>query len=191
MVGRTLDELQRHPKIKAIRHPVEFESTDDWLAREETIRGFRELARRGLAYDLLVRTRHLRHIPNLFDRIPDLRMVVEHIAKPDIRTGAIDTWAAAMERVSLIPSLYCKLSGMITEADPRHWKSADLKPYVQKVIQCFGYDRVMYGSDWPVCNLAGSYQQQLDALVEALGPMTNEQCAKVFGRNAREFYRLD
>ena len=189
-VAKTLDDLIIHPSFKGVRHLVELDPDPDWLVREEVLRGLGELARRGVPYDLLVRPENLRHILTVAERVPGLRMVVDHIAKPPIRTGAVKDWAAGLAEVARNPSVYCKLSGMITEADWRQWKSADLEPYVHTVVDLFGYDRVMFGSDWPVCLLAGSYEQVFDVLVEALGPLSRDQFAKIFGHNAQTFYQL-
>ena len=189
-VGETLDELISHPKFKGVRRGLESEPNPAWVVREDVLRGLGELARRGISYDLLVQPEHLRYVPVVAERVPDLRMVVDHIAKPPIKAGAIRDWAADLAEVAKIPSVYCKLSGMITEADWQHWKPADLEPYVHTVLELFGYDRVMFGSDWPVCLLAGSYGQVRDALVEALGSVSQEQYAKIFGRNTQAFYRL-
>lgn len=189
-VGRVLDELTRRPKLVGIRHQVESDPDDAWLSREAAIRGLKEVAARGLAYDLLVRPRHLKYIPPLAERVPDLRMVVDHIAKPLIAQQVMEPWASDMAAVAAIPSIYCKVSGMVTEADHRRWRTQDLRPYVAHVVSLFGFDRLMWGSDWPVCLLAATYDQVLQSALEAIGPMAQEDRAKLLGRNAIEFYRL-
>jgi L-fuconolactonase len=189
-VGKDLDDLQRHPKFKGIRHIVEDEPDDAWLLRPVVLAGLAELERRDIPYDLLVHPRHLQYIPALRDRCPRLRFVVDHIAKPRIREKQFDDWAREMEAVAALPQMWCKLSGMITEADGKNWTAADLRPYVDHVVKIFGYDRVMFGSDWPVCTLAGSYQQVVDALREALGPLAPANASRVWGATAREFYQL-
>ncbi len=189
-VGRVLDELMRRPKLVGIRHQVESDPDDAWLGREAAIRGLKEVAARGLAYDLLVRPRHLKHVPPLAERVPDLRMVVDHIAKPLIAQQVMEPWASDMAAVAAIPGIYCKVSGMLTEADHRRWRVQDLKPYVAHVVSLFGFDRLMWGSDWPVCLLAATYDQVLHSALEAIGPLSQEDKAKLLGRNALEFYRL-
>jgi len=189
-LGQDLDGLQRHPKFKGVRHLLHDEPDEAWMLHPEVVAGFKELERRGVPYDLLVRPQHLRHVPELRDRCPRLNLVIDHISKPPIAIGKMDNWQQDIEKVAELPNVWCKLSGMITEADWKRWSPQDLKPYVTHVVQCFGYDRLMFGSDWPVCNLAGSYQQVVDALRTVLGPLSPDDAAKVWGRNACQFYQL-
>lgn len=123
--------------------------------------------------------------------VPDLPLVVDHIGKPQIRVGQFDDWVAALARWAQIPQMTIKLSGMVTEADWHNWRPADLRPYVEKAIELFGVDRVMYGSDWPVCTLAGSYAQVLEASMACLTGLTPEEKAMVMGENAKRFYGMD
>jgi len=189
-VGATLDELQRHPKFKGVRHLVHDEPDVNWLIREDVLRGLGELARRGIPYDLLLRPPHLPLVPRLAERIPELRMVIDHIAKPLIATQRMDGWAEGMETASKIPQLHCKLSGMITEDDPDGWKAERLGPYVQHVFSLFGPDRLMFGSDWPVCTLAGTWKEVLAAFTQAVGPQSMEVREKLLGETAARFYGL-
>ena len=188
-LGDVLDLLQRHPRFKGVRHPVHDESDDRWLLRPNVIAGLKELQRRELPYDLLLRPRHLTLIPELMDKVPDLRMVIDHIAKPDIAARMWEPWAGDMERASTFPQMYVKLSGMITEA-AKPSRATDLKPYVQHVINLFGFDRCMFGSDWPVCFLAGSWKEVLAGFTQAHGPLPKEMRAKMTGETAAKFYRL-
>lgn len=189
-LGKDLDELQRHTKFKAIRHMIHDEPDDAWMVRADVVAGFRELEGRNIPYDLLVRPPHLKFVPQLREQCPRLRLVIDHIAKPLIATGKMEGWDRDIERVAALPNVWCKLSGMITEARWESWTPEDLTPYVAHVVGCFGYDRVMFGSDWPVCNLAGSYKRVTDALRQTLGPLSAEDSAKVWGRSARQFYQL-
>ncbi len=190
-VGRVLDRLARRPKLVGIRHLVHDEPDEAWLMREDVIAGLKELARRGLAYDLLLRTRHLKYVPPLVERVPDLRMVVDHIAKPRIADGALEPWATDIAAVADIPGVYCKLSGLVTEADHAGWRVEDLKPFVSHVVDRFGLDRLMFGSDWPVCLLAASsYGRVLRAALDAVGPISAAEKARLMGGAAIEFYRL-
>ena len=190
-VGQMLDKLAPHPKLKGIRAVVQDEPDDDWLIRKDALRGLREVARHTLTYDVLVHPRHLKSVPVFAREVPTLRMVVDHIAKPLIADRQMEPWATDISAVASIPGIYCKISGMVTEADHANWKVDDLKPYVQHVVEGFGFDRIMFGSDWPVCLLAASYDQVLQAALDAIGPMTPEQRAKFLSGNARAFYRLD
>jgi L-fuconolactonase len=187
--GRQLDDFARHPKFKGVRHLVESEP-DDWLAREDALGGMREVAARGLAFDLLVHTRHLRHVPALADRVPGLRMVVDHMAKPPIASGAIDEWADAIGRVADVPGVRCKLSGLVTEASHGGWAEGDLRPYVERALDLFGAGRMMFGSDYPVCLLAADYGRVLGAFRALLAGLGEEDRRRVFSENAEEFYGL-
>lgn len=190
-VGRTLENLQRHPKFKGIRYPIEAEPDDAWILRNDVLSGFRELERRKIPFDLVIYPRHLRYLPSLKEKCPQLRLVIDHLALPPIAEKRMDGWDRDMEIVAQLPDVWCKLSGMITRADPRNWKPPDLKPYVDHVIEQFGCGRVMFGTDWPICTLAGSYKQAVDALREVLGPISNEHSAMVWGGSARRFYQLE
>jgi L-fuconolactonase len=189
-VGHTLDRCQRHPKFKGIRHIVHDEPDLHWLLRPDVLRGLHELARRDLPYDLLLRPPHLPLIPELADKAPGLRMVIDHIAKPLIASRQLEPWAVDMERVARIPGIHCKLSGMITEADHQNLTSQALRPYVQHVLQLFGPDRLMFGSDWPVCLLAGSWKKVLAAFTQACGPVPQVEREKMLGGTAMKFYNL-
>ena len=158
-VGDDLDSLLEYGQLVGIRHQVEDDPDDDWLVADETIRGFEEIAARGLAYDMLVKPRHMKHVPTVAERVPELRMVIDHIAKPLIADGVMEPWASDMAAIANIPGVYCKVSGMVTEADHDNWSVDDLRPYVEHVREQFGMDRLMFGSDWPVCLLASSYRR--------------------------------
>ncbi len=187
---KDLDELQSHSRFKGVRHLIENEPDDAWMIRQDALRGFAELERRNLPYDLLVWPRHLKYVPILRDRCPRLKLVVDHIAKPPIAQGKLDAWARDLETVAGLPNIWCKLSGLVTQADWNTVTANDLRPYIRHAIAVFGYERVMFGSDWPVCTLARTYQPVVEILREALGPISEEHGAKVWGRNAIDFYRL-
>jgi L-fuconolactonase len=189
-VGATLDELQRHPKFKGVRHPVHDEPDVNWLVREDVLQGLGELARRGIPYDLLLRPQHLLLTTRVAERVPELRMVIDHIAKPLIAVQRMDGWAEDMEAASKLPRVFCKLSGMITEDHPRGWSAGRLRPYVQHVLSLFGPDRLMFGSDWPVCTLAGTWKEVLAAFTQAIGPQTIDIREKLLGTTAAGFYGL-
>ncbi len=189
-IGYDLDTIMRRDKLVGIRHQVEDDPDDDWLTRDATIRGLREIASRDLAYDMLVRPRHMKHIPTVAEKVPNLRVVIDHIAKPLIARGIVEPWDALMKDIADIPGVHCKVSGMVTEADHSNWKVADLIPYVSHVREVFGMERLMFGSDWPVCLFAASYKQVVDAAIESIGPMTAEERAGFMGGNAARFYKL-
>jgi len=192
-VSRTLRDLTSSSggdTLVGIRHQVHDEPDPAWLLREDVRRGLRAVGESGLAYDFLVRTRELPAARRTALDFPEMRFVIDHIAKPAIKVGAIQEWAEAMAPMGQLPNVFCKLSGMITEADWSAWRPDDLVPYVRRVLGWFGEDRVMFGSDWPVCLLAGSYARVFDALVYALGGVSQSANAKIFGGNAVLFYRL-
>jgi len=190
-VGDVLDELQRHPKFKGVRHLVHDEPDANWLVREDVLRGLGELARRKIPYDLLLRPQHLPLVPRIAERVPELRMVIDHIAKPLIATQRMDGWSEDIVAAAKIPQVYCKLSGMITEDDPRGWKAEHLRPYVQHVLALFGPDRLMFGSDWPVCTLAGTWKEVLASFTQSIGPQPIEAREKLLGGAAARFYGLE
>jgi L-fuconolactonase len=189
-VGHTLDELQQDPHFKGVRHIWHDEPQDDWLARSSAVRGLKEVASRGLTYDFLVRPRHLKFVLPIMDRVPDLRAVIDHIAKPDILHREVEPWLSSLRRVASIPGMMCKVSGMVTEADHHGWTHEDLKPYIAHVLGMFGWDRLMYGSDWPVCLLAGTYPKVIEATRSGLASLRPHEKAAVFGGNAVRFYGL-
>ena len=189
-LGHVLDRLQVHPKFKGVRHPVHDEPDDRWLLRPAVLDGLRELERRRIPYDLLLRPQHLAIVPELAEKLPGLPLVIDHIAKPKIAQQLMDGWASDMERIAKIPHIHVKLSGMITEADPMKWTAGDLRPYVQLVLSLFGADRLMFGSDWPVCLLAGSWKEVLAAFTQALGAQPMELREKILGETAQRFYVL-
>jgi L-fuconolactonase len=188
-VATALAELRRHPRLVGIRHLVHEEPDDDWLAREDVLRGLAVLEAMDVPFDLLLRPRHLRHVPRLSERLPRLRMVIDHIAKPEIRDGRLQPWASELRAAAGNPNVWCKLSGMITEADLASWTADDLAPYVETAIDAFGADRLMYGSDWPVCTLAGSYDRVISALRHVLGEIDPAAETSIFGASALAFYR--
>jgi len=148
------------------------------------------LERRRIPYDLLLRPQHLPLVPQLVERVPNLPIVIDHIAKPLIAQGKMEGWAEDMERIAQVPHIHVKLSGMITEAHHTKWTAEHLRPYVQHVLRIFGPDRLMFGSDWPVCLLAGQWKEVLAAFTQALGAHTVEDRAKMLGETARQFYGL-
>jgi L-fuconolactonase len=187
---RLLDGLQTYPKFRGVRHPVHDEDDDRWLLRKDVLRGLRELERRDLTFDLLLRPRHLALIPALVEHVPKLRMAIDHLAKPPIAGGCMDGWAEDLERIADLPQVYVKMSGLITEADHKNWKAHHLKPFVQHAYRVFGPDRLMFGSDWPVCLQAGAWKEVLAVFTQTLGPLPVETRLRLLGGTAAEFYGI-
>ena len=185
-----LDQLQRHPRFRGVRHPVHDEADPQWLLRPEVLAGLAELARRDIPFDLLLRPIHLPLVPLLVDRVPDLRMVIDHLAKPKPGTGDLDAWAHDLSRAAQVPHVYCKLSGLVTEADPGTWTARDFAPLLTHALAAFGAERCLFGSDWPVCCLAASWKQVLAIFTQACGPVPQQQRDWLLGGTAIRFYRL-
>ena len=189
-IDRQLDELTAHPKFKGVRHLVESEPSDDWLIQPFALSGLRQLSRYGLTYDLLVHTRHLKYVPQVVEAVPEVSFVIDHLAKPPIANNEIKEWSQALKPLASYPNVHCKLSGLVTEANWTSWQTDDLRPYVEYALELFGADRLMFGSDYPVCLLAASYDRVLDAFQEILEPLSDADREKIFSNNAAEFYRL-
>jgi L-fuconolactonase len=190
-VDRQLDELTALPKFKGVRHLVESEPADDWLVQPQVLRGLKRLSTYGVSYDLLVHTRHLKHIQKVVDACPGLKLVIDHMGKPPIASGEIETWRQELRQVAANEQINCKLSGLVTEANWTSWTTSDLRPYVDCALELFGSSRLLFGSDHPVCLLAASYEQVLASFRELLNELGDDEEQKIFGSNAAEFYGLN
>ena len=192
-VGDDLDELLDGPSgrwLVGIRHQVHDEPDPDWLRRDDVRRGLAAVQRRGLTYDLLVRAREIPAATDAVRRFPELRFVLDHIAKPRIAAGQDDPWMLGMPTLAAEPNVSVKLSGMVTEADWASWTPDDLRPFVGRVVDWFTPQRLLFGSDWPVCLLAGSYEAVLAGLTAALPAMSPSELERVFGGNAERTYGI-
>jgi L-fuconolactonase len=178
--------------LVGIRHQVHDEPDPRWLLREEVLRGLAAVADAGLSFDLLVRERELPAARAAVERLPQLEFVLDHLAKPRIREGATAPWAGELATLARLPNVTCKVSGMVTEADWAGWTTAQLVPYVRHAAEVFGPERLLFGSDWPVCLLAAGYGEVVaaaEAALEGAGLAPSEREA-VFAGNARRVYRL-
>ena len=192
-VGGTLAGLRGGPggtKLVGIRHQVHDEPDPAWLLRPEVRSGIAAVGDAGLVYDLLVRPRELEAALRTVRDLPDVHFVVDHIAKPPIALGRIDEWATRLRPLAAFPNVFCKLSGMVTEAKWRSWRVDQLLPYVQRVVDWFGPERCLFGSDWPVCLLAASYAQVVDACRRAVGDVSDAEREQIFGVTAIGLYAL-
>ncbi len=194
-VSEILAELQGGPNghlLVGIRHMVHNEDDAAWLLRDAVQRGLAALQQANLGFDLLVRSRELPAALQTVAAFPELRFVLDHLGKPDIMHGVKEPWASLMDGFRAHRDhVWCKLSGMVTEADYQNWCSDDLQPYIQHVLEIFGPQRCMFGSDWPVCTLAGSYSKVLQALVDNLTALSLEQKQQILAFSSIEAYRLD
>lgn len=177
--------------LVGIRHQVEIEPDDEWLLRPSVVAGLHAVASAGLAYDLLVRADQLPAAASVADRLPDLRLVLDHAAKPPIAAGEWEPWASGIAALAAHENVVCKLSGLVTEADWTGWEVGHLRRYVDHVLDVFGPSRLLFGSDWPVCELAASYEVVLDAAVALTGSLSDAERLGVFEHNARCVYGLD
>ena len=192
-VGDDLDELLDGPTgqwLVGIRHQVHDEPDPDWLRRDDVRRGLAAVQRRNLTYDLLIRAREIPAATDAVRYLPDLRFVLDHIAKPCIAAGRDEAWMQGMPALAAEPNVSVKLSGMVTEADWSGWTPDDLRPFVGRVVDWFTPQRLLFGSDWPVCLLASSYETMLSGLTAALPALGPGELEQVFGGNAWRVYRI-
>jgi L-fuconolactonase len=192
-VGDDLDALLDGPggdHLVGIRHQVHDEDDPRWLCRDDVRRGLLAVEARGLTYDILVRTRELPAATETVAALPELRFVLDHIAKPRIIDGRDELWRERLPALAAQPNVSVKLSGMVTEAVWTNWTADDLRPFVHFVVDRFGVERVMFGSDWPVCLLAGSYRSVSAGLADALGPLSPDEESRIYRDNATSAYRL-
>jgi L-fuconolactonase len=192
-VADAIAELRAGPGgewLVGIRHQVHDEPDPDWLLRPEVQRGIAAVGQAGLAYDLLVRSRELPAALQTARAMPDVRFVIDHLAKPPIGEGLLQPWADLIAPFGELPNAWCKVSGMVTEADWNAWRHGDFAPFVAHAVSVFGPGRLLFGSDWPVCLLAASYERVFELAGETLGALSDAERSAVFGRNAAEVYRL-
>jgi L-fuconolactonase len=185
-----LKSLARNPKLVGIRHIVQSEPDDRFPLRPEFLRGISALEEFGLAYDILIYPKHLPVAAEFVERFPRQRFVLDHLAKPPIKSGKIDTWAQGIRRLAEFPNVYCKLSGLVTEADWQRWQPEQIVPYLDVAFESFGPDRLMIGTDWPVCLVAASYARVLQVVQTYLLEQDPKCRDAVLGGNAQRFWRL-
>jgi L-fuconolactonase len=177
-------------KLVGIRHQVHDEADPEWLGGPDVRRGIAAVGKAGLAYDILVRTRELPSALALVRDFPSMRFVIDHIAKPPIASGAIDEWAARLRPLAECPNVFCKLSGMVTEAAWKQWRAEDFRCYLDIVLEAFGMDRVMIGSDWPVCTLSGEYAAVMGIVTEYAEQFSAEGRDAILGGNCARSYGI-
>ncbi len=186
-----LDRLAApNPLLVGVRHVLQDEPDDAFVLREDFNRGIARLARHGLAYDILIYDKHLANVVAFVDRHPNQVFVVDHIAKPRIRDGEIATWRTGLTELARRPHCYCKLSGVVTEADWTNWNADEIRPYLDVALEAFGPERLMFGSDWPVCLLACDYTTWYHIVDEYTSSLSPSERARVWGLTAAEAYRL-
>ena len=188
-IHQRLAHFSSYQKLKGFRHIVQAESVD-FMQRPAFQRGIGSLRNFGFSYDILIYPRHLESALNLVEMFPDQAFVVDHLAKPEIKAGIMEPWRNQMKELGQFANVFCKLSGMITEADHAKWNYQQLVPYMDVVLEAFGTERIMFGSDWPVCRLAGEYEEVLDIAQRYVAGLSADQQRRILYENAKKFYNL-
>jgi L-fuconolactonase len=190
-LAQRLEYFSQFKKLRGFRHIVQSEPDDRFLLREDFCRGIGTLRRFGFTYDILVYPKQLDAVIEFAEKFPDQPFVLDHLAKPSIRTTELEPWAAKMKLLAKRSNVYCKVSGLVTEANWKGWRPQDFIPYLDIVFGAFGPDRLMFGSDWPVCLLAASYRQVVGLIEDYLKALPPDQRENILGRNAISFYGLE
>ena len=191
-VGETLARLSELPggdKLVGVRHLVPNEPDPDWLRRHEVRRGVRAVSASGGAFDLLVSTRELPAAVDLAEHLEGATLVVDHMAKPEIAASAWEPWNSLIGQLARSDSVFCKISGLVSQAG-KHWDPTAVRPYVERVVELFGPNRLLFGSDWPVCTAVASYDQVLGLARDLITPLVGKETDAVFGGTARRIYKL-
>lgn len=185
-----LSALSVYDKLKGFRHILQGEKDRSLMLRPEFVNGISKLKQFDYTYDLLVLPDQLKYAAEFAAKFPDQPLVLDHIAKPDIKNGTIAEWKKDIEALARQENVWCKVSGMVTEADWKQWKPEDFTPYLDVVFEAFGPQRLMYGSDWPVCLIAATYQQVVDLMEQYTLKLSADEHAMFWGGNATKFYNL-
>ncbi len=185
-----LAQLAKNPLVKGVRRLIQSEADDAFCLRPDFVRGVQLLPRHGFSFDLCILHRQLAAAIALVRQCPHVTFVLDHIGKPDIKSGRLDPWRAELRELSQLENVWCKVSGLVTEADFARWTPADLQPYLDHVFACFGFDRVMFGGDWPVSTQATEYPRWVDTVDDALRGATADELQRFYVRNAQRVYRL-
>lgn len=189
-VQERLEYFSQYKKLKGFRHVLQGEPQRDFMLRPEFLNGISLLNKYNFTYDILVFPDQLKFVKQFVEKFPEHRFVIDHIAKPYIKDNIIDGWQEDMRAIAEYKNVYCKISGMVTEAKWNNWTKADFDPYMDVVVNAFGTDRVMFGSDWPVCLVAAKYSEVLDIVKYYFSGYSDDERDKVFGGNAIKFYNL-
>jgi len=189
-VESDLEHFSTHGKLKSVRHVLHDEPDDLYILREDFNCGIKLLKKFDLRYDLLIFERHLPQTIQFVDRHPNQIFIVDHIAKPRIREGVISPWKGNLTELARRENVFCKLSGLVTEANWQSWTGADLDPYLQIVLAAFGPGRIMFGSDWPVMLLGSSYKRWVEVVERSISRLSEYEQERIWGKTATEVYRL-
>jgi L-fuconolactonase len=185
-----LDALAQNPLIKGVRRAIQGEPDPEFCLHDEFIKGVQALPDFGLHFEICIDHTQMANTNKMVRQCPEVTFILDHIGKPDIKHQVLEPWMTELRTMSQFPNVWCKVSGLATEADHEHWVKEDLKPYIDHVIDCFGFERVMYGGDWPVAYLATEYPRWVETLDWAVSGCSDEQLRMLFRENAIAFYRL-
>ena len=188
-IHERLEYYSQFPKLKGFRHILQAEPIE-FILKPEFQRGITALQVYRFTYDILIYPQHLPVIPDLIRGGNEQKFILDHLGKPNIKNGTSTTWATDLKKLASHKNVFCKLSGMVTEADHRTWKKEDIFPYMDKALELFGPERLLFGTDWPVCRLAASYDQVCDLMNDYLGKLTIHEQELIWGKNAALFYQL-
>lgn len=189
-VEKRLDYYSQFKKLKGFRHVLQDEQQRDFMLRPDFLNGISLLNKYDYTYDILINSDQLQLAKELVAKFPEQRFVIDHIAKPFIKDKILAKWRTDMIEISKYRNVFCKISGMVTETRWNQWSADEFDPYIDVVVETFGIDRVMFGSDWPVCTLSGSFSEVYEIVKDYFSGFSDEEQQKVFGKNAIEFYRL-
>jgi L-fuconolactonase len=190
-VEKQLEQFSKHPKAVGVRHVIHDEEDVDFMLKPEFVRGVQLLEKFGLTYDILIFPKHLQNAAEFVSKFsPEQIFVVDHISKPFIKDGIISPWKEEITALAKFPNVYCKVSGMVTEANWLNWEPENIHPYLDVIFEAFGTDRVMIGSDWPVCLVAGQYPEVMNLVINYISHFNAEEQAKILGKNAIKAYKL-
>jgi L-fuconolactonase len=185
-----LEELKQYPLIKGVRRIIQYEADLAFCLQPDFIKGVQILADYNFSFDICISHIQMANTIKMVRQCPDIVFILDHIGKPDIKHQLLEPWKTELKTLAAFPNVCCKISGVVTEADHAHWTKEALKPYLEHVMQCFGFDRLLYGSDWPVVTLAGEYWQWVEALDWVLQGCTRAELQKLFHDNALRIYKI-
>jgi L-fuconolactonase len=189
-VKEVLDELSQNKLVKGIRRIIEFEEDMEFCLQPGFVKGVKLLSDYNFSFDINIAHHQFENTIKFVRQCPNVQFILDHAGKPCIKENIFDSWKKSLKELSRMPNVYCKLSGLVTEADWKNWTIKDLRPYIYELIECFGFDRVAFGGDWPVLTQASSYERWLDSLDNALKGLSKDELHKVYYDTAVKFYRM-
>jgi len=189
-IASELDRYRNQDRLVGFRHVIEAEPDSDFLMQDLFLKSMRELTKRGYTYDLLIRPRHFQSTLACVQHNPQQQFILDHMAKPDIKNQDFSSWAVFIEAIAAFPNVACKVSGLLTEAHWQRWNIADFEPYIQYVMDCFGKDRIIFGTDWPVSTLSGTYADCQAIIEPCMVDFTAAEKAAFYGGNAMRIYQI-